>query len=196
MMASLRIFFLCFFCAITLPVIADRSSAKLAKQLAPQLQHLEKLEGGFSQQRHISILSLPLQSSGKFSYTRGEGLVWETLEPVRSRVVISSTQGVTVASNGNTAQTVTSSKLLAEIFLGVFSGDFSQIDTLFNIAAQPLVNQSTNRWAILLTPKDKRLGEHITSIQIEGSAYVESIFLNEGNGDGTDIKLQVLSQTK
>ena len=122
-----------------------------AQQLLPQLQHLNSLEGEFSQQRHIRVLSLPLISTGSFNYKRGQGLIWETLTPIQNRVEISPGQGIVMTNNREAVQTIASSQFLAEIFLAVFSGDMRQIETLFTIENQSKEKQpSDNHWTCYL----------------------------------------------
>ena len=163
-----------------------------AQQLLPQLQHLNSLEGEFSQQRHIRVLSLPLISTGSFNYKRGQGLIWETLTPIQNRVEISPGQGIVMTNNHEAVQTIASSQFLAEIFLAVFSGDMRQIETLFTIENQSKEQQpSDNHWTLRLTPNDKRIASHISSIHLKGSQRIEAISLREANGDSTEISLQV-----
>lgn len=191
MMSILRVLLLGLFSSLAM---AETQPADIAAKLAPQFQQLDSLHGEFSQQRHIGILSLPLQSNGIFSYQRGKGMVWETLAPVQNRVEITPEKGILMANAGQAEQAVIAPPVLAQIFLNLFAGDFSQLETLFTIAALPQEPTAAHQWGLVLTPKDTHLGEQISSIQVQGSMAVDSITLSETNGDSTAISLKVLTQ--
>lgn len=169
-------------------VFGDESPAGFPPGLTQRLAKTGQLQGTFVQTRYISALSIPLRSSGTFTYQRGEGIVWRTLEPVASVVHISPDQGVVIVDDRNNPQPVPASELVGTIFLGVFSGDFSRLNDYFSVEhEQGVTAREGDHWELRLTPLRKELAENLRSIAIAGTQLVESITLLEPNGDRTEI---------
>jgi hypothetical protein len=159
----------------------------IAESLAPRMAKLSHIDGEFSQQRFIAVLSVPLQSSGVFSYDREQGVTWQTLKPIASLVKIDPKQGVLTGQSEQDLQAVTSSQVVGDIFIGLFSGDLTRLTGMFHATEQ----STANGWELLLEPRDPQVAEHIASIQVRGGEHVETIVLREGNGDRSEISLHV-----
>lgn len=169
-------------------VLGNEASASIPVDLVPQLRQIHQLEGSFEQTRHISVLSLPLRSSGQFTYRQEEGIVWRTLEPVASTVRISPEQGVVIVDDSGNQQPVPASELIGGIFLGIFSADFSRLNDYFAIEKQPAnAALDTHHWHLKLTPLQAGLADHLQAVEIRGAELVEAITLREANGDRTEI---------
>src|SRR5690606_9194420 len=91
------------------------------------LQSLDDIQGTFQQTRHISVLAVPLNASGEFSYQREQGVVWRTLEPVRNTLRVDRDDNVTQEDASGTVQQVPASDFIGGLFKSLFSGDFSQL---------------------------------------------------------------------
>ncbi len=72
--------FLAFVC---LPALAENN---LLGELSNKAKNIERLSGIFTQHRKITVLPLPLISAGEFSYHHQTGMVWNTLEPIQSKI--------------------------------------------------------------------------------------------------------------
>jgi hypothetical protein len=147
------------------------------------------MQGTFTQERHISVLSMPLRSSGEFNFDKTNGLIWQTLSPINNTVKINRDQGVLAGSTAKGFTAVPSSQILAEIFLGVFSGDLASLEQLF--AIEPLAVNSG--WRIKLTPTVAAMKEYIEVIYLNGEQEINAINLHERNGDRSDIALAIES---
>lgn len=161
-------------------------------QVIAQVAEKSYVRGEFRQERHIAVLSLPLISSGVFTYRRNEGVIWETQTPVASRVEIRPAEGVLAGNDEHSLEAVAASDILAEIFLGIFSGNLDRLERLFDITETDASSVDNDHWRLLLAPAVPALARHIEQISLEGKEYVETIALREAGGDSTRIDLKIL----
>lgn len=169
------------------PCMAAEGNSDITRRMvAPTSIH-----GEFTQERHITVLPLPLVSNGIFSYRKGNEMTWQTLAPVTSTIRVTPGQGIEIADAKGNYQEAASSQLLAEIFVGVISGDLEPLSGLFTIENEV----EADGWQLRLTPREKALSGYVQSIVITGSDHVQFIQFTEANGDRTDIKLRVLDIT-
>jgi outer membrane lipoprotein-sorting protein len=174
-MMRLAISLLIFFC---LPASADDG---LLGSLSGKAGNIESFSGTFVQHRKIVVLPLPLDSEGKFSYHHQTGMVWTTLRPVQSTVIISS-RGIRMKEAESVRRTVGSPQV-AKALLELFSGKLESLSEQFNIES----SGSISDWRLQLTPKNDLLAAEITSIDIRGRETTESVSVADANGDRSDL---------
>lgn len=175
-------------CAAPAGVCAE----ELLQQLASRLATTEMLTGTFEQSRHISALEIPLQSSGEFSYQRERGVVWRTLEPASSELRITPEQGALAVEAGGELRQLPSSELVAEIFLGMFSGNFERLQQYFRLTS----DGDDTGWSLSLQPRSARVADQLDEIVIEGGEYVRRVHIREANGDSSELILTVLESSE
>ena len=180
-MMRLAISLLIFFC---LPVLADNS---LLGSLSSKAKNIESFSGTFIQHRKIVVLPLALDSEGKFSYHHQTGMVWTTLHPVQSTVIISS-QGIQTENTESVRMTVGSPQV-AKALLGLFSGRLESLSEQFHIDA----SGSISDWRLQLKPKNDLLAAEITSIDIRGKETTESVSIADANGDSSNLTFKTNS---
>lgn len=158
-----------------------------------QINAKDNISGRFTQERHISVLSLPLVSSGMFSYQQNDGLLWQTETPIKSTIKINQRQGVLTGADLDSLKVVPSSQILAEIFLGVFSGNEEHLSKIFTISPADKEN-----YQVKLTPDDSSLEKYVSVIYLgfTDKQQLQSIRLQEANGDRSDIRLSISSQAQ
>lgn len=169
---SILLFFIC------LPLQAEIG---LLEALSNKAKNIERLSGVFTQQRKITVLPLPLISTGEFSYHHQSGMVWNTLEPIQSEIHITP-QGIQTENDEFTTQTAGSAQL-AKMLLGIFSGDLTSLSEQFDIQ----INGDITQWHLHLTPKNEMVAAQISSIDIRGKETTESVAIADANGDHTDL---------
>lgn len=174
-MMRLAISLLIIFC---LPALANDS---LLDSLSSKARNIESFSGTFVQHRKIVVLPLPLDSEGKFSYHHQTGMVWTTLHPVQSTVIISS-QGIQMEDPESVRQTVGSPQV-AKALLELFSGKLESLTEQFHIET----SGSTSDWQLQLKPKNNLLAAEITSIDIRGKETTESVSIADTNGDRSNL---------
>jgi hypothetical protein len=139
----------------------------------------------FIQTNTIAALSLPLVSSGVLGLSAQQELVWQTLLPLRSTLVIGvdglrqfnrSDQLVDAVDNPMVAE-------LAQVFLSMLSGNTTALDETFT---QTLTCEDAN-WHLGLVPKDDELANMLESLSMDGAERIEKISFRETRGDATEI---------
>ena len=161
-----------------LPVLADDS---LLGSLSSKAKNIESFSGSFVQNRKIVVLPLPLISDGEFSYHHQTGMIWTTLNPVQTTVIISS-NGIQMEDSESVRRTVGSPQI-AKALLGLFLGRLESLSEQFFIEA----SGNTSEWQLNLKPKNDLLAAEITSIDIHGKETTESVAISDANGDSSSL---------
>lgn len=141
----------------------------------------------FVQTKEIQALSRPLVSSGKIWLSPNDELVWQTLVPIKSTLVISAS-GLRQYNKNDILQTEISLPVaqdLANIFLSILSSDFAALEQSFETS----LHCNDNSWQLALKPFESEIENFLTSISIEGSDILQVIAFQEKRGDHTEIKL-------
>ena len=170
------------FLLLTVVSFSTSTLATLQDTIFNKAKDTESINSLFIQERKISVLPLPLISTGKFQFHYQEGLLWETLEPVQSRIIISK-KGIQAEDKFPKTE-IKGSSQLGKILLSLFSGDLASLETYFFI----IIKGNVNKWNLLLKPKNSLVSAQIASISIEGKESIESIYLVETNGDSSSLK--------
>lgn len=178
--------FLAFAAWGTAPEAEDTS---ILKNLLGEQVSVDFLEGEFEQSKYIADLDTTLDSSGTFSFVTDEGLRWNIREPVPTNLRITPTEiveeqeGEEVMRMDVDEQPMT--RAISEVFFAIFGGDWEALAERFTI--RPLQEESP--WRLELEPKGELLKSYLSSIELQGSEYLEVLILSENNGDRTRIQL-------
>ena len=156
--------------------------ATLQDEVFNKAKDTKSINSLFIQERKISVLPLPLVSTGKFKFHYQEGILWETLKPVQSKIIISK-KGIQAEDNFVRTE-IEGSSQLGKVLLSLFSGDLASLESYFFIG----IKGDVNKWNLFLEPKNSLMSSQIASISIEGRESVESIYLVETNGDSSSLK--------
>ena len=171
--------------------LANTANAAFLAAFSAKNQTIAHLAGQFEQSKTIAVLPMPIRSSGVFEFTQGQGVAWETQEPIQNRIHLTA-QGIDTQSQGSKSealqgQDATKSQgagLVASIFMGVIAGDLSQLNRFFTLEA----NTQGEQWQLVLTPNSPNLAAYIRQIRLEGHDFTEQLHIAETNGDTTDIR--------
>ncbi len=162
--------------------IAAAADGDLLAKLAEKARANENVTGIFTQTKNMASLPLPLESAGTFNYSKQEGVIWRTTEPLQSVLNISA-----AGLRFDNGAAVPGSSVLAETLLGIFTGDLSNLAQYFSTE----VSGKLEDWKIVLAPQSKTVAEQVTKITMTGAHFTEHITIEEAGGDSTDIVLQV-----
>lgn len=155
----------------------------LLSQLSARSKTIASLDGRFEQQKTIAVLPMPIRSSGEFHFTRGKGVIWETLVPVNSRIELTP-NGINLGEQSAQSQQQQASAVVANIFMGVIAGKLDSLTHYFTI--QTLGDAS--HWRLTLTPSSPNLAAYIQSIEVRGEEFTQQLDIAETNGDKTRIQ--------
>lgn len=155
------------------------------------------MRGDFAQTKEIRSLARSFKGRGTFVVSRDDGIVWNTLKPFPSLMVV--TAGRIVQSTGKGKATVLDSggnpvfEQFAATIRAVFSGDadelFSRFEVYFlagdgNPAGEAASGASPARpWRIGLVPKDSVVRSIIGSIELSGLETLDRFIMTEATGD-------------
>ena len=173
------------------PEFALATQPKLQQQVSEilaQLSRHQHIKGEFVQQRHLALLSQPLQSSGIFELSTASGLHWQQQQPFVSQLSLNKTRLSQQIAGGPiqeiTAQQQPALFAFTSIFLGLFRGDEAALKQHFNL----YFSGDANAWQLGLTPLSSPLDQGITSIQLQGRQHIEHFELVDISQDKLTIE--------
>ena len=167
----------------------DTENASALENLLGDQASVAFLEGKFEQSKYIADLDTTLDSSGHFSFVTDEGLRWNILKPVPTNLritpnkIVEQQDGEEVMRVNVDEQPMT--RAISEVFFAIFGGDWDALEERFIIRSV----QEESPWRIELEPKDELLKSYLSTIELQGSEYLEVLILSESNGDRTRIQL-------
>ncbi|MCL2441501.1 MAG: outer membrane lipoprotein carrier protein LolA [Treponema sp.] len=191
-----KILFLCFFLiifyGINTGVWADEEIFR--HPLTPQtravfnaacfsLSERPIVRGNFAQEKYLNRLDRSLMSSGNFLITAEHGMVWETLQPFPSTMIMG--KEFIMQSRPNGQKSVISSQgnetfaQMADVINAVFSGQSDRLLENFEV----FFLGSVSNWNMGLLPRDSVFSSFITKITMSGGSAIRSIRIFEQNGD-------------
>lgn len=158
------------------------------EQLETQLAQHPIVRGEFTQQRHIEMFAEPLSSTGRFTLSKQQGLLWQQNVPFAVNLVLTEDKLRQTFVN-QAPQTISAEQnplvfYFSRVFLAVFHGDTQALKTEFelNFSAQE------GQWQLVLTPLQAPLNKVFSTITLSGDQDIDSLVLQELRGDQTEIQ--------
>lgn len=157
---------------------------------ARNLANAKVLTGQFVHQKFLAEIPQPLVANGEFTYARGLGVHWHTLQPFDS-VFILTQQGIVQRDDGAetmrlSAQEQPAVRVIADIFLALFTLDVTSLSASFDLFGK----SQGERWIVGLRPKSATIGSVFKQATITGAKDVEQVVLVDAHGDRTVIELK------
>jgi len=141
--------------------------------------------GRFEQEKVLSRLNRSLKSSGNFIIAVGSGMVWDTVNPFPSTLVLGADYLIQSRPGGQ--KTVLSAQgnevfiSMAEVISAVFSGNARGLENNFNI----FYLSASSSWELGLIPLDRAINSFAQRIIMKGDSVIRSIQITEQGGDST-----------
>jgi hypothetical protein len=178
-----RFFVTCCLAFAAAPLLAAAPVAKIQAMLAKPAV----LCGRFDQSKQLLGLKKPLLSHGRFCVATGKGVLWRTLQPFPSTLLLTrdqivNFQGERVASRLDAKQEPVV-RMINGVLFSLLAGDLGQLDTLFQTEG----GIHDQRWNVTLKAREPGLAKVIGGITLDGAAYVNNIVISEAGGDRTSI---------
>ncbi|MEG3588137.1 outer membrane lipoprotein carrier protein LolA [Citrobacter youngae] len=144
----------------------------------------------FDQTRTIKDLPQPLRSQGKMLIARNQGLLWDQTAPFPMQLLLDDKRMVQVI-NSQPPQTITAENnpqmfQFNHLLRALFQADRKVLEQNFRVT---FTDVGEGRWTLRLTPITTPLDKIFATIDLAGKTYLESIQLNDKQGDRTDIAL-------
>lgn len=161
---------------LLIPVTQSYATELLA-DITSRLVKAPITQGTFQQEKHIKILSRPLMSSGLFTYDQSKGVMWKTLDPLPSLLLVNESQLIT----GQGEQNVPAA--FGKVFKAMLGGDLNELTEGFLMTGE----NKDNAWQLQLTPTDQFLQKIISTITLSGDSELRTLELQEVTGNFTRI---------
>ncbi|HBJ6049474.1 TPA: outer membrane lipoprotein carrier protein LolA [Escherichia coli] len=144
----------------------------------------------FDQTRTIKDLPQPLRSQGQMLIARDQGLLWDQTSPFPMQLLLDDKRMVQVI-NGQPPQIITAENnpqmfQFNHLLRALFQADRKVLEQNFRVE---FADKGEGRWTLCLTPTTTPLDKIFNTIDLAGQTYLESIQLNDKQGDRTDIAL-------
>ncbi|WP_232464766.1 outer membrane lipoprotein carrier protein LolA [Bordetella genomosp. 8] len=156
--------------------------------LQAQLREAPVVRGQFVQQKFLRSLPQPLTSTGLFTLSATDGLLWELRAPLHQDLLLTP-EAVFRRDDGGKWQALpqaVGAGRETRMFLTVLSGDTQSLRDNFDMA----LSGSAGDWQLVMTPKSALLKQIFTDIQISGGKLVQRIELRETQGDKTVMEMK------
>ncbi|MBV8042772.1 outer membrane lipoprotein carrier protein LolA [Pluralibacter sp.] len=171
-------------------LLAPMAQAITLDTLQQRFTQQPVIRAHFEQTRTIKDLPQPLRSSGEMLIARDTGLLWDQKTPFPMQLMLDDARMVQ-SVNGQPPQVITADNnpqmfQLNHLLRALFQADRKVLEQNFRIDFQ---DNGNDRWTLRLTPTTTPLDKIFSSIDLAGQQYLESIKLNDKQGDKTDITL-------
>jgi len=153
------------------------ASEAVLTEIAARLAKTPIAQGDFHQQKHLKVLHKPLISMGTFTYDQNKGVIWKTLTPVVSLLLVNESKLLT----GQGEQAVPAA--FGKVFKAMLGGDISALTDGFEITG---TDQKTS-WQLELSPKDDMLKKVISTMVLSGDTELRGLEIREAGGNITHI---------
>ncbi|ELE9014263.1 outer membrane lipoprotein carrier protein LolA [Enterobacter cloacae subsp. cloacae] len=165
-------------------------SAVTLDELQQRFAEQPVVRAHFEQVRTIKDMPQPLRSQGEMVIARDSGLLWDQKAPFPMTLLLDDKRMVQTI-NGQPPQTITADNnpqmfQFNHLLRALFQADRKVLEDNFRIDFKDL---GEGRWSLVLTPTTTPLNTLFTTLDLGGATYLESVRLNDKQGDRTDITL-------
>ncbi|EFD1633149.1 outer membrane lipoprotein carrier protein LolA [Escherichia coli] len=171
-------------------LISPFVSALTLDDLQQRFTEQPVIRAHFDQTRTIKDLPQPLRSQGQMLIARDQGLLWYQTSPFPMQLLLDDKRMVQVI-NGQPPQIITAENnpqmfQFNHLLRALFQADRKVLEQNFRVE---FADKGEGRWTLRLTPTTTPLDKIFNTIDLAGQTYLESIQLNDKQGDRTDIAL-------
>ncbi|EFI7133802.1 LolA family protein [Escherichia coli] len=171
-------------------LISPFVSALTRDDLQQRFTEQPVIRAHFDQTRTIKDLPQPLRSQGQMLIARDQGLLWDQTSPFPMQLLLDDKRMVQVI-NGQPPQIITAENnpqmfQFNHLLRALFQADRKVLEQNFRVE---FADKGEGRWTLRLTPTSTPLDKIFNTIDLAGQTYLESIQLNDKQGDRTDIAL-------
>jgi outer membrane lipoprotein-sorting protein len=153
------------------------ASEAVLTEITARLARTPIAQGDFHQQKHLKVLHKPLISTGTFTYHQDKGVIWKTLTPVASLLLVNESKLLT----GQGEQAVPAA--FGKVFKAMLGGDISALTEGFSVTG----TDQKSSWQLELIPKDEMLKKIISTMVLSGDTELRNLEIREAGGNITRI---------
>lgn len=187
---------LCLLLCVVAPLLhAAEPPAETLGTLTGAVARPDVLRGEFTQEKQVSGFRNPLRSQGRFVVAREHGVIWTTLKPFPSEVVITADRILSRQRDGSSRVEVDARQQPAlrsvnAIMFALMSGDVQALSSQFTVSA----SRQGQGWRLQLAPRSAMLAKAFESVTLQGDRYVRQVDIVEASKDRTQIRFSALSE--
>jgi hypothetical protein len=169
--------FLAFMCC---QVISTWAFGGAAEEVSTRLARQNIVQGQFVQQREVEGLPMPLSSSGRFLFWRGQGIYWSTEQPLRQSLTYRQDKTLLWGPEGEVPRELRSpgDAQFRRILLNIFSFDRAFLETQFD--AHWYVHGEA--WSLDLLPRKRSVQRALDQITLQGAVYIDQLTMTDAEG--------------
>lgn len=180
-----------------LAVVAPALAATDVEAVKQRVAKVDVLRGEFTQEKQVAGFKNPLRSQGRFVLAQDHGVIWTTLKPFPSEVVVTRDRILSRQSDGSSrveldGRQQPAMRSVNAIMFALMSGDAQALSAQFTVKVEVLPG---NAWKMQLTPRSAMLGKVFAQLTLSGDRYVREVQINEANQDVTRIHFAGMSDT-
>ncbi|MBU2048802.1 LolA family protein [Stenotrophomonas rhizophila] len=182
---------------VMLAMVAPALAATDVEAVKQRVAKVDVLRGEFSQEKQVAGFKNPLRSQGRFVLAQDHGVIWTTLKPFPSEVVVTRDRILSRQSDGSSrveldGRQQPAMRSVNAIMFALMSGDAQALSAQFTVKVEVLPG---NAWKMQLTPRSAMLGKVFAQLTLSGDRYVREVQINEANQDVTRIQFAGMSDT-
>ncbi|MGB1274970.1 MAG: outer membrane lipoprotein carrier protein LolA [Nannocystaceae bacterium] len=167
------------------PATTQASSLTLAS-LLDRMGAMQGLSATFREEKHMSLLAVPLVNEGTVHFARGVGLVRHTQAPAASTVLIRGDQ-LSVGAGGDRRDIDLGQNPVVRLFVDsivkIYAGDRLALERMYTMQFLPGEGQ---QWSLRLVPKLAPMDGIIAKVELRGEGLVlATMEIVERSGDVT-----------
>jgi outer membrane lipoprotein-sorting protein len=182
---------------VMLAVVAPAWAATDVEAVKQRVAKVDVLRGEFTQEKQVAGFKNPLRSQGRFVLAQEHGVIWTTLKPFPSEVVVTRDRILSRQRDGSSrvemdGRQQPAMRSVNAIMFALMSGDAQALSAQFTVKVEVLPG---NAWKMQLTPRSAMLGKVFAQLTLSGDRYVREVQINEANQDVTRIHFAGMSET-
>ncbi len=163
----------------------------LLREVRQRLTAEPVVRGAFEQRKSVKGFRNPLLSAGEFAVSRQRGVLWRTLEPFPSSLVVMRDRVIARQADGTVARRLSAAeepavRAVSETLFGVMTADLAALEQRFQIEGEL---QGGEAWKLQLVPRDPALARWVQRVELEGDRFLRAVRLHEASGDQTAIRM-------
>lgn len=177
------------FLFLVLTFLSVTAHAVTLEELQQRFSQVPVLRADFAQQRTISGMAQPLNSSGNLLIAQQQGLWWQQEKPFSLTLLLTEKRMVQIMA-GQEPQVVTADNnpqmfQFNSLLSALFHADRKVLEENFALDFKDL---GKGAWKLVLTPKVSPLNRLFRSITLNGETFLNNIDINDMQGDATHIR--------
>lgn len=152
-------------------------------QLMATLAAVRTSEARFVERKTLSLLDIPLESSGTLSWRAPDRLEKHTLEPREEHMLLEGDRLVVEVAGKPRQELGVQAYPVVRAFIesirSTLAGDLVTLEKFYRVRLEG----RPGAWTLVLVPRESRMRGFISEIRIRGARRIASIEIWEANGD-------------